>query len=129
MPAPEQTNRYQKAVLWMASGTDDYGQPKTVAPVEIRVRWITKRTQVNDPQGNAVSLDATAVVDRKISPGSVMWLGEYADFLGTGSGSASDDTELHEVKTYDETPDLKGRLVYRTVGLARYRDALPTLTS
>lgn len=128
MPAPERTNRYQTALLWEADGNDAYGSPKVSALRAIKVRWIQKRSQTTDPQGNSIALDATVIVGQKIAPGSAMWLGTQADWLGTGSGSGLDDSEVMEVKTYDETPDLKGRLAQRTVGLARYKDTIPNLS-
>ncbi len=49
-----------------------------------------------------------------------MWLGELADWYGTGS--VDTDDELMEVKTFSQTPDLKARVVYRTVGLMRLHE-------
>lgn len=131
MPQMETAYRMQKAVYWAADGVDDFGEPRVVSnPVQLDVRWVNKRAKAMDAQGNMVALDATAVVDRAIDPGSKMWLGELADWYGTGSGSGEtdNDSELMEVATYDETVDLKGRNVRRMVGLVKYKHDLPEQT-
>ena len=117
MPAIEQSDRHQKAVLWPANGYDNNGRPTVGSPKEIRVRWLTNQTRVQDAQGNTISIDGTAIVDLKIAVGSQMWLGELEDWLGVGSGGT--DNEMMEVKTYADTPDIKGRFTMRTVGLMR----------
>ncbi len=127
----------QHAVLWPFSGYDRYGQPIVDFPVQICVRWLDKRREVLDPKGNTVALDATAVVDRRIQQGSWLWKGSLEDWyngvitgnryqVGTAPGapayqlgSAAFDNELMEVKTYDETPDIKARHAFRTVGMIR----------
>lgn len=120
MPPLESLGRTQKAVLMSASGADAYGEPLRGTPVEIMVRWNTKRTQMLTSKGEVVALDATAVVGQRIEIGSQMWLGALVDWYGTGSGQTDD--ELMEVKTYSETPDLKGRNSLKTVGLMRFRN-------
>ena len=122
MPPQEESHRLQKAVLWAKAGTDDYGQHTVGDPVEIDVRWNARRRETADPKGNPLVLDADAVVDRVIAVGSRMWLGELADWLGTGSGA--DDEEIMEVMTYSETPDVKNRFSTRTVGLAHFRGSM-----
>ena len=117
MPAPEVSDRYQDAVLWPANGWDNHGRPTVGTPCGIKVRWLTKRSRVQDAQGNTLMLDATAIVGQRITVGSRMWLGDLDDWLGVGSGGT--DNELMEVKAYNETPDLKGRFTQKTVGLMR----------
>lgn len=120
MPAQEQAFLPHKAVLWAWFSTDQFGQPVVSStPVEIDVRWTTKRTTAYAPDGSPVTLDATAVVDRFVAIGSEMWLGELASWYGTGS--AGDDSEVCVVRTYSETADLKGREVTYTVGLMKRR--------
>ncbi len=91
MPHQELGYRRQKAVLWPFDGTsyDNYGQPKIGEPVQLRVRWVTARREVKDAQGNNVALDATAIVDRKITVGSTMALGDIGDWLIAGTDNAS----------------------------------------
>lgn len=125
MPNQETSHRFQTALLWPYAGIDDYGQPiVSSTPQEIRVRWEHTRTEMTDPQGNTIVVDATAVVAQKVTIGSEMWLGDYADdWLGTGSGSGGDDDEVMRVVAYDEVPDVKGRVKWRQVGLQRKSDS------
>lgn len=125
MPPPEEAYLLQKAVLWKAIGTDDYGQVLVDDPVEIDVRWITNRREAIDPKGNTVVLDATAVVNCVIPVGSQMALGRISRWPGTDRNV--DDNELMQVMTYREVPDLKNRTFRRTVGLMRFRN-LPAQT-
>lgn len=128
MPPLETSDRWQTATLWEYVGKDRFGQPKVSStPIELDVRWNTARRLVLVPDGNKVALEAEAVVNRQIGIGSVLFLGALADWTGTGSGSAGEESELWEVVTYDETPDLKGRNLRREIGLKKYRDTLPTL--
>lgn len=113
MPAPEQSHRNQWAVLWPAVGVDNYGQPVVGDPVEVRVQWSTARREVVQANGSTVALDGTAIVDRVVPVGSHMWLGRLDDFPPDG------DTELMETKSFDSTPDIKGRFSFKTVGLMR----------
>jgi uncharacterized delta-60 repeat protein len=127
MPVVETSRRQQKAVLWAASRHDEFGQPTVDSPAEVDVRWNTNRRESLDAQGNVIALDADAVVDRRIAVGSIMWLGKLVDWYSTDVNN--NDSELMQVKTYSETPDLKNRFARRTVGLMRHRDELPALTS
>lgn len=124
MPHQELAYRKQKAVLWPLEGTDGYGQPVVSdAAVELDVRWVAKRSEVLDPQGRTIAVDATAVVDREIAVGSSMWLGELAAF-----DPDDEDNDVMEVKAYNETPDIKNRVARRTVGLLRRGESLPEQT-
>jgi hypothetical protein len=87
-----------------------------------------------DPQGNTISVDVTAVVDRRIRPGSLMWIGCVDDlnlvgtaFAGAGAEPRAfyPDRGIHEVKAYNETKDVRGRERRHTVGLMRWRDRFP----
>lgn len=132
MPSIETFQRFQKAVLWEARGFDAYGQPTVSAtPVELDVRWVTKKGQnlrakgnTSSADSNLVDIDATAVVDRVIKVGSTMWLGELTAWYG--SGSDTNDDEVMEVKRCRVTPDLKNRFTRWVVELAKYKDTLPT---
>lgn len=125
MPSPEIANRLQKALLWAKISDDAYGEPVVSAPVEIDVRWVTKRRQATGPDGTPIAIDATVIVNQEIAIGSIMWEGSMAEWVGTGSGEA--DKFLMQVMTYDETPDLKNRLRAREVSLQFFRGSLPAL--
>lgn len=120
--------RTQRAVLWPKVSIDRYGQPRITAGddgrEEIKVRWETGRMMGRDAQGNPVSLDATAVVDREVTVGSIIALGRTHDWddLGTANAADLELGELMEVVGYEECPDIKGRSVMRVVSLKRYKD-------
>lgn len=120
MPAIETANRKQKAVLWAASGHDDYGEPKVNSAVELSVRWTEGREETTDAQGEVVSYDATVRVDREIAVGSVLWKGKLADV-------PSPTSDLFRVVARKTVPDLKGRDFERIVFLKRLSESLPTL--
>ena len=124
MPALESLDRKQKAAYWeaytAANQLDNYGQRNVKSPVELKVRWVEGQREMLDAQGNSIAVDATAVVDRVIPLGSILWLGALADV-------PNPITQLHEVISRENTPDIKGRNMRRTVGLKRFRDALPTI--
>ena len=118
MPPQEQAFREQKALLWAFAGVDRYNKVLRADPVEIKVRWVNKSATRAE-----LSIAATVIVDRAIDLQSLMWLGEEADWYGTGSGY--DDSAVMMVVIYDETPDINHREVYREVALQRFHGALP----
>lgn len=123
MPSIETAYLTQDAVLFPFDGTDIHNEIKRGDPVEIKVRWLTGRSQSLSAQGTPLALDATVIVDRVIENRSLLFLGSLSEWLGTGS--EGDDSELMEVVSYKETPDLKGRVERRSVGLVYYRDTPP----
>jgi hypothetical protein len=124
VPPLEAMDRYQDAVLWPAAGEDRYGEALVGDPVPLKVRWHTARRTMRGPDGDPVSVDATAVVDRAVEVGSLMWLGSVGD-LPPGTDWREEIAEAMTVVAYEETVDLKGRTrhTYRDVGLARTKDA------
>ncbi len=121
MPLPlEYSDRPHHALLWMATGEfDDQGQMMVADdPVELKVRWLESLQEQIGPQGTMRIRIATVVVDRDIPPSSRMWRGRLIDWLGTGSGDdSSHDSEVMEVVSSNDYPDLKGRLARKTVTL------------
>lgn len=130
MPAVEESYRRQKALLWAASGYDDYGRPKRDAlSTELDVRWLYVKGRVVDPEGNNIQTDAQVVVAQEIVVGSLMWLGSLVDLAaelpGTGTGTDLIPTSnLYEVVKYEYTPDIKGREFRRMVHLRRFTDTI-----
>lgn len=119
MPAPELSHRFQVAVLWPYEGVSDgYAQPTLGTPVELRVRWEDKQSDQLDPQGRRVRVDATATVDRDVTIGSEMYLGDMNDFAGTALG-IDNDTKVMVVKTFNAVPDVRNRYSFKTVGLMK----------
>lgn len=126
MPSFEVMDRYEKAIVWDFSGTDQYGQPKTSVPREITVRWVWGDRLANSPNGSPITTNATVIVNEEISVGSTMWLGELEQWYGSGgTGSGEEDDWVMEVVSYNEAPDLKNRNRRRELGLAFYKDQSP----
>lgn len=116
----EEDELHEFAVLWENTGYDDNGQP-TVAesPEEIPCRWVEKLDQAVDKDGNLVATLIDVVVDRAITPGSILWEGQL-------SCLPSSPTDLKLVVGSVKTPDIKGRNKRRVLKLMRYGDSLPT---
>lgn len=119
MPLLEIADCFQKIVLWSFTGYDTYGQPTVAAPVQIVGRWIVQKSEAVDPKGNTIALDGTVIVTQDIAIGSHLWLGNLNDWYGTGSGLSQADELLYEVKTFQTTPDVKGRALRRVAGVMR----------
>ena len=125
MPAFEIKDLPHDALLWEPTGTDRYGQTVVGDPAEVKVRWNTSRRNVLDAKGDTVALDATVIAKQVISIGSRLWKGLLDDWVGTGSGAAVTDEEVHEVKTVKITSDIKGRNTRYEYGLIKFRDIPP----
>lgn len=108
----------QRAVLWAASGTDNYGEHTVNAATEIAARWESGLAEAVGAQGAVIASSGTVVVDREIAVGSILWKGKLCDV-------PTPKTNLHQVIDYQETPDVKARNYRRVVTLARYSDELP----
>ncbi len=133
MPPQELAYRLQKALLWEKEGINSYGEPIIAAtPIELDVRWGTgKNRTVTGPNGEPIAIDGTIIVDRRITIGSIMWLGSLSQWYGTGSAETSvvePRPELMQTITYDDTPDIKNRAHYREVGVMYFRGTLPSHT-
>lgn len=124
MPPLETSDLHQDAVLWKLISLDARGQKRLSAPESLKVRW-TEHEGVGvgaaGVEGGTNPIDATAVIDRLISIGSIMWQGRLEDW------NSSLPQDLMEVVGRTATPDVKGRQVYRTVTLRRYKSKLPLL--
>lgn len=122
---PQYSYLRQTATLWPAGDPEASGVRTVGDPEEIRVRWVSGRSEDVDREGNTIALDATATVAQAIAIGSIMALGTLADWGEVGTGDVSELGDLMEVIDYKETPDLKARHVQRSVSLKRYRGTLP----
>lgn len=117
MPSITTSHRHQKAVLYIANGTDRNGEVKVDPPIEIDVRWQTVRKEITDTLGNTIELDSQAVVSQLIPIDSLMWLGKLLEL-------PSPVTNLRQVKVYTEVSDMRNRGIRRVVGLAKYSDTV-----
>lgn len=124
MPALEVSDLKQKAVLWVRTGYDNFGQP-TVSnkPVEIRCRWTWTHREIVDPQGNTIAIDANVAVAQDIPENSHLWLGTLKEWNALHSGASQPDQNLCEVKVVKKTPDVKGRVRRRELSLMRLHDS------
>lgn len=104
----ETTELRQKAVLWARTGVDASADPTFGSPIEIDTRWEDAQGNARGQKGESESRSVTVFVDREISLGSKLWLGELADLPASPTG-------LIEVVAYDAVPDLKARHYRRTV--------------
>lgn len=123
MPAPELDYRFQKAQLWMRTGTDEYSNPLLSGRQELVVRWENKQIEMIGPNAQPIKLDALVQAVITIEVGSIMWEGREENL----PENVEDYTNLMEVVAYDYIPDVKGRVVRRTYGLKRYNQTLPTV--
>lgn len=110
----------EEAVLWARSGFDKKGIPKVTTPVEIMSRWEKGARQIMGPEDVPIGATGNVMVDREITVGSLLWLGELEDLPDAPSG-------LVEVIDYEEIPDVKGEEKQRNVVVRRWKDSLPTV--
>jgi hypothetical protein len=137
MPPPSRKHLPHTALYWeIATGadrTDAYGEIQVRQPVELRVRWETMRTESVSfaAQGATVAFEATVYLEREVTVGSLLWLGSFGDWLGTGTGTGGTEDalggELHQVQGYDEIADVKGRVHERMAKCIRYKDQMPAV--
>lgn len=127
MPPFEEMDRYEKAVLWLCTGINSYGERTVAAPVEINVRWNKTRTDSQGSQDSDVKIEASVVVNQVITVGSTLWLGTLASWNATNT--ATNDSEVMIVVSYRETPSLKNEWRRREVDVSKYRNLQPSLTS
>lgn len=115
----------QTALVFTKNGTDRYGQAKVDPPVEIK--WLPS-DKLREVMASAfpdisTAVESTALVDRPIIVGSIIWPGMLIDWLGTGSNKET--TNLLEVRGYTQTPDLKNQSFVRQVKVMRYKHTVP----
>lgn len=117
----ESMGRTQKAVLWAAGTTStSIGRKKVSAAVEIDVRWENVQRDALGDDGETIVTDATVQVYQDVAVGSLVWLGELADWSTSVGG-------LHEVVTVGKIPNLKGTRFRRILGVIRYSNSLPPI--
>lgn len=110
----------QKAVLWAFSSLDNYGNPVIASPVEIDCEWPQSVTSSNASQGDTESESDQIVVNLDIPLGSILWFGRYNDLTDS-------PTPLYKVVSRSNSPDIKGRNFRKSVGVALFRNTLPTV--
>lgn len=135
MPPLEDDGLNQKALYWrIAEGIlrqDANGEIQVYEPAELDVRWETRRTESVSfqAQGATVAFEATVVVPREVTVGSLMWLGSFDDWYGTGTTGDWADLggRIMQVQAYDEVPDADDYERRKVAKLTRFRDKMPTI--
>jgi len=107
--------------------TNIEGEVVVGPPYQIQCRWIWKRSQAMDSQGNVQAIDVTVITAQEVFVGSKLLLGVLEDWVGTGTGTDEDGMEMMEVVSYDETPDEKRQCVRRQLACKKFRGNLPTM--
>lgn len=125
MPALEDSDLNEKAVIWPRVGADANGNPIVGDPEEIDVKWNERRGRIR--LGNETSdYEAEIQVDQDILIGSAIWHGELADWSGVRPEESRD---VMEVIAFQKTPDLKGREYLREIVVRRLRNSWPNTSS
>lgn len=117
MPDISKADLRQTAVLWIADSTlptDEFGIQRISTPIEIKVRW-------ESGKGEGASRKATAFISQEISEGSVLWLGKLSDL----PASPEKPTNLMQVTSYKEIPDVKSKFPRRFVEMVLLGTQLP----
>ena len=99
--------RRQVAVYWAKSGTDDYGQPIKVTPVEIKCRWEDIVEEFIDPDDNPQMSKSVVYVDRTVDIGGVLMLGTLTS--GVDQANPKENDGAWEIKQFNSLPDLKAK--------------------
>lgn len=121
MPRPESGSRTQNAVLLEANGIDNDGRTTYAAATIVIVRYAKKIREAGDGTSDPQTGQGEVIVGDYIPVGSLLWIGDYADFDIDNPGT------LLRVVAYNEVPDIKGRYYHRTVTIERVETKI-TLT-
>lgn len=122
MPDMEVQELNQKAVFWPAPTYDNYGDPVIGPGTEIWVRWVGKSSGGQSANANAVGVTITVIVDRVMPVGSLIWKGRFGDMPTL---AFVPDSGVMQVTAYNETTDIRGRSVRRSVQASRFKSTLP----
>lgn len=97
--------RKQKAIWWERSaGTDRHGKYSFSAPVEIDCRWEDVRGEILSPTAERQMSVTTVYVDRDMSVGDRLQLGEMESDT---PDNPMDSATSHEIQRFEKLPNLK----------------------
>lgn len=109
MPPLEEMDRNETAVMWKYKDKDQFANIIVYQPVAIQVRWEQTQQGGFDPQARPVDYDVTVEIDDNTIPeNSLFWLGELADWPGTGL--SNQDEQVFYLQRIEFEKDLKGRI-------------------
>ena len=94
-------NLKQDATVWVASGTDAYGNPSYAAPVNIKVRWESRIEKTLDSTGNEMLSQAYVYMPSKYTPGDYLFKGISAELTPAAVANS------YEIRNGQEIPNLR----------------------
>lgn len=104
----------QKAIWWKAGAKDRFGNVTFDDPVEIDCRWEETGKEYLNAKGETAVSDAVVYVDRDISTGDFLCLGELDS---NPVSHPLDKAGAESVKRFDKLPNLKVKEFLRTAYL------------
>jgi len=112
----------QTAVYWPPQSSDNsgehfdnYGVPQVSAPIEIDCRWEDVVEEFVTSDGTQQLSNAKVYVDRDLSVGGILMLGEIADI--TDPTNIKDNDGAWEIRRFDKLPNFKASEFLRTAFL------------
>lgn len=127
MPPPlEVLDLIDRAVMWPRVGYARSGRPvvSQTGRDELRVRWVERRREMQDPNGNTIIVDVQIATDRQLTHGSIVWLGTEASIAGTVP-AYTPTADLYVVVATATAKRIDGKYVRYEAGLARHNGVLP----
>lgn len=97
--------RRQTAVYWARNGTDDFGQPKFLDPVQIACRWEYIQSEIIGRDGRTMISKSRVYVDQVVALGGVLWLGRLTDI--NVSKKPFDNADAWEIQAFDQLPNIR----------------------
>lgn len=126
MPVLETMDLKTPMVLWMLSSRDSHGEILISPPVNLLARFVRRRSIGLDREGNPISLDAQAALDRDVILDSIIWEGTIATLPSDSNFTI--DKSLYAVSNRSTAEDIKyARFKRYEYGLIRYKGSLPAL--
>jgi len=105
----------QTAVYWAKAGVDDYGQPTFSEPIEIRCRWEDVINEVVDASGTTIVSKTKVLVDRNVTLGGALYLGELDSAMS--AENVEDYSDAYEIKVFGKVPDVDAQEFMRVAYL------------
>jgi len=96
--------RRQHAVWWKRLQADDYGRYSYASPVAIKCRWDENVGQTMSAKGDMVASSSTVYVDRVMSVGDKLKLGEIDSNTST---DPREDPLAFEIMSFEQNPNFR----------------------
>ena len=95
----------ETAVLWAFTGVDAYGKPSVASPIEISCRWDDSAIEYIAPDNTNQVSRAVVMVDRDITIGGILMLGELTDV--NGAVAPKSNLGAYEIRQTSKNPNLR----------------------